>query len=97
MADNVEIQGLEFEIVNNSKDTVKGLEALIDTLKALKTATSGGTGGLSKTADSIRKLNDALRVLVSRMQQVRFHLWQVHSMCLRALERLLYHLLLPTR
>lgn len=61
MADNVEIQGLEFEIVNDSKDTVKGLEALIDTLKALKTATSGGTGGLSKTADSIRKLNDALK------------------------------------
>jgi hypothetical protein len=61
MADNVEIQGLEFEIVNDSKDTVKGLEALIDTLKALKTATSGGTGGLNKTADSIRKLNDALK------------------------------------
>lgn len=61
MADNVEIQGLEFEIVNDSKDTVKGLEALIDTLKALKTATSGGTSGLSKTADGISRLNDALK------------------------------------
>ncbi len=61
MADNVEIQGLEFEIVNDSKDTVKGLEALIDTLKALKTATSGGTSGLGKTADGISRLNDALK------------------------------------
>lgn len=61
MADNVEIQGLEFEIVNDSKDTVKGLEALIDTLKALKTATSGGTNGLGRTADDISRLNDALK------------------------------------
>lgn len=28
MADNVEIQGLEFEIVNDSKDTVKGLSLI---------------------------------------------------------------------
>ena len=41
MADNVEIQGLEFQIVNDSTQAVNGLQNLINTLNRLKTATNG--------------------------------------------------------
>lgn len=61
MADNVELQGLEFRIVNNSAAAVKGMEALSTTLDRLKKATSGGTSGLSRTAAGITKINDALK------------------------------------
>ena len=36
MADNVEIQGLEFQIVNDSTQAVAGLQNLINTLNRLK-------------------------------------------------------------
>ena len=65
MADNVEIQGLEFQIVNDSTQAVKGLEALTNTLNRLKTATRGGSDGLSKTAQSIRELSNSLKGLNS--------------------------------
>lgn len=65
MADNVEIQGLEFQIVNDSSQAVKGLEALTNTLNRLKTATRGGSDGLSKTAQSIRELSNSLKGLNS--------------------------------
>lgn len=61
MADNVELQGLEFRIVNDSAAAVKGMEALSTTLDRLKKATSGGTSGLSRTAAGITKINDALK------------------------------------
>lgn len=61
MADNVELQGLEFQIVNDSAAAVKGMEALSTTLDRLKKATSGGTSGLSRTATGIAKINDALK------------------------------------
>lgn len=61
MADNVELQGLEFQIVNDSAGAVKGMEALSTTLDRLKKATSGGTSGLSRTAAGITKINDALK------------------------------------
>lgn len=61
MADNVELQGLEFRIVNDSAAAVKGIEALSTTLDRLKKATSGGTSGLSRTAAGITKINDALK------------------------------------
>lgn len=61
MADNVELQGLEFQIVNDSAAAVKGMEALSTTLERLKKATSGGTSGLSRTATGISKINDALQ------------------------------------
>ena len=41
MADNVEIQGLEFQIQEDSAEAVKGLDALTSTLERLKTATIG--------------------------------------------------------
>lgn len=63
MADNVEIQGLEFQIVNDSSQAVEGLKALTNTLNRLKTATSGSATNLSKTAQSIRELSNALKGL----------------------------------
>lgn len=65
MADNVEIQGLEFQIVNDSTQAVTGLQNLINTLNRLKTATNGGVTGLSKTAQGIRELSNSLKGLNS--------------------------------
>lgn len=61
MADNVELQGLEFQIVNDSAAAVKGMEALSTTLERLKEATSGGTSGLSRTATGISQISNALK------------------------------------
>ena len=58
MADNVEIQGLEFQIVNDSTQAVTGLQNLINTLNRLKTATN-------KTAQGIRELSNSLKGLNS--------------------------------
>lgn len=63
MADNVEIQGLEFQIVNDSTQAVAGLQNLINTLNRLKTATNGGATCLNKTAQGIRELSDSLKSL----------------------------------
>ena len=65
MADNAEIQGLEFQIVNDSTQAVAGLQNLINTLNRLKTATNGGATGLSKTAQGIRELSNSLKGLNS--------------------------------
>lgn len=65
MADNVEIQGLEFQIVNDSTKAVAGLQNLINTLNRLKTATNGGVTSLSKTAQGIRELSNSLKGLNS--------------------------------
>lgn len=65
MADNVEIQGLEFQIVNDSTQAVNGLQNLVNTLNRLKTATNGGATGLSKTAQGIRELSNSLKGLNS--------------------------------
>lgn len=65
MADNVEIQGLEFQIVNDSTQAVTGLQNMINTLNRLKTATNGGATGLSKTAQGIRELSNSLKGLNS--------------------------------
>lgn len=60
MADNVEIQGLEFKIANDSTQAVTGLQNLINTLNRLKTATKGGAPGLSKTAQGIQEISNSL-------------------------------------
>lgn len=65
MADNVEIQGLEFQIVNDSTQTEQGLEALRNTLSRLKTACGSTATGLSGTAKSVRELKNALQGLNS--------------------------------
>lgn len=61
----MEIQGLEFQIVNDSTQAVTGLQNLINTLNRLKTATNGGATGLSKTAQGIRELSNSLKGLNS--------------------------------
>ena len=65
MADNVEIQGLEFQIVNDSTQTEQGLEALRNTLSRLRTACGSTATGLSGTAKSVRELKNALQGLNS--------------------------------
>lgn len=58
MADNVEIQGLEFEIVCNSEKAVDGLNALMNTLERFKKALSSVDG--SRTIDTIKDINTAI-------------------------------------
>lgn len=56
--DNLEIQGLEFQIKENSDSAVASLGRLEKALSSLKTATSGGASGLrgaSKQVDSFNK------------------------------------------
>lgn len=65
MADNVEIQGLEFQIVNDSTQAEKGIESLKNTLGRLRTACGSTATGLSGTAKSVRELKNALQGLNS--------------------------------
>lgn len=60
MADNVEMQGLEFQIVNDSSQAVTGLEALTTTLNTLKKATSGAETALSRTCVWLQELSTAM-------------------------------------
>lgn len=60
MADNVEIQGLEFQIQEDSAQAVAGLERLAATLERLKSAVSGGVSGLNTTTKQLERLNTAL-------------------------------------
>ena len=55
MADNVEIQGLEFQIQENSAGAVTGLNNLKKALSGLKTVSVGSANNLSKTATGIRE------------------------------------------
>lgn len=66
MADNVEMQGIEFKIVNDSTQAVTGLKALTDKLTRLKKAVGNGVSGLSNTADGISKISNALKGLNSK-------------------------------
>lgn len=63
MADNVEIQGLEFQIQENSAGAVTGLNNLKKALSGLKTVSVGSANNLSKTATGIRELTNALKGL----------------------------------
>lgn len=59
MADNVEIQGLEFQIVGNASEANQGLKALTSTLKKLQSVTSKGLG-LTAVANDVRQFNEAV-------------------------------------
>lgn len=65
MADNVAIQGLEFQIVNDSSRAIQDLDVLKNTLGRLKTACGSTATGLSGTAKSIRELSNSLKGLNS--------------------------------
>lgn len=59
-ADNVEMQGIEFQIVNDSAEASAGLEVLTQKLAALKSAISGSTTALSKVAAGISQIKNAV-------------------------------------
>jgi len=72
MADNVEIQGLEFQIKENSDSAVASLEKLQNTLVRLKAATSGGVSALRTTARQLDSLNKALEnTSADKLQRLR--------------------------
>lgn len=72
MADNVEIQGIEFQIKENSDSAVASLEKLQNTLVRLKTATSGGVSALRTTARQLDSLNKALEnTSADKIQKIR--------------------------
>lgn len=60
MADNVEMQGIEFQIVNDSAEASAGLEVLTQKLAVLKSAISGSTTALSKVAAGISQIKNAV-------------------------------------
>lgn len=60
MADNVEMQGIEFQIVNDSASAAAGIEVLAKKLSELKSAVSGSSTALSKVADGISQIKNAV-------------------------------------
>lgn len=60
MADNVEMQGIEFQIVNDSAAASAGVEVLAKKLTELKTSISGSTTPLSKVAAGISQIKNAV-------------------------------------
>lgn len=60
MADTVEMQGIEFEIVNDSSAASAGVELLAKKLAALKSSISGSTTALSKVAAGISDIKKAV-------------------------------------
>ena len=60
MADNVEMQGIEFQIVNDSSAASAGVEVLAKKLAELKTSISGSTTALSKVAAGISQIKNAV-------------------------------------
>ena len=59
-ADNVEMQGIEFQIVNDSDEAANGLKRLGSALSGLKTDVKNGTSALSGVATRISNLRNAL-------------------------------------
>ena len=60
MADTVEMQGIEFQIVNDSSAASAGVEQLAKKLAALKSSISGSTTALSKVASGIAAIKNAV-------------------------------------
>lgn len=78
MADNIEMQGLEFEIVANTEKAEKGLNKLINTLERLKKALSGVDA--SDTTAAIKDIDKALNgVDDSKMSKLKNTLSKVGS------------------
>ena len=59
MADNVEIQGLEFQIEGNAEEAARGLKSLTSTLKKLQGITSKGLG-LTAVANDVKQFNETV-------------------------------------
>lgn len=59
MADNVEIQGIEFAVIGETKEAIKGLDNLGATLNRIRQAAKGGLG-LNAIAHEIKNFNNTL-------------------------------------
>lgn len=59
MADNVQLQGIEFEIVGETEKAVNGITALTASLKKLRSVTSKGLG-LSKLVQELKEISSAV-------------------------------------
>lgn len=59
-ADNVEMQGIEFEIINDSNAAVVGIEKLSKALSNLKTDVGNGISAVSKAGAAISSLRKSL-------------------------------------
>lgn len=59
-ADNVEMQGIEFEIINDSNAAVAGIEKLSKALSNLKTDVGSGISAVSKAGAAISRLRKSL-------------------------------------
>ena len=59
MADNVQIQGIEFEVIGVSEQAANGLKPLISSLNKLKRITANGLG-LKAIVQEIKDFNSAL-------------------------------------
>lgn len=59
-ANNVEMQGIEFEIINDSNAAVAGIEKLSKALSNLKTDVGSGISAVSKAGAAISRLRKAL-------------------------------------
>lgn len=60
MADNVEMQGIEFQIINDSDDATNSIERLGKALAELKINVKGGISAVSRAGSAISKLRTAL-------------------------------------
>lgn len=77
MAENVELQGIEFQIAGDAEKAVSGIKALTSSLKKLR-AVCGTNLGLGKIAQEIRQMSSAfdnkgaenLRELASSVSQI---------------------------
>lgn len=63
MADSVEMQGIEFQIVNDSDDAAAGIDKLANSLSRLKLNISGSAASLSKVAAGITQVKNAALAL----------------------------------
>lgn len=59
MADNVEIQGLEFEIEGQTTQANKGIDSLVNSLSKLKSALKGASG-LNKMTDTLGEISQSI-------------------------------------
>ena len=83
-ADNVEMQGIEFQIVNDSDAASHGLEVLAQKLNVLKSATNGSSAALSRVAAGINSIKKALDGVstsgfVSKLNQITESLGKLKS------------------
>ena len=66
---STKIESLELEIKSNSTKAAKGIDALVESLKALKAATQGGLG-LGSVTKEVEPLNNAVKSLRTNTEKL---------------------------